>query len=100
MLISRLKSLLCCTLLYSVAAGAQGQADVPGTYSLDSCRAMAVANNKQMRIKAEQIKAAGYQKKEAFAAYLPSIDFAGGYTYNQKNLSIFDSDQHLLKADF
>ena len=28
-------------------------------------------------------------------SYLPSIDFAGGYTYNQKNISIFDSDQHL-----
>ena len=41
--------------------------------SLDSCRAMAMANNKQMRIQAERIKAAGYQKKEAFAAYLPSI---------------------------
>lgn len=95
MRLSRFKSLLCCSILGVAVAGAQAQADVPGVYSLDSCRAMAVANNKQMRIKAEQIKAAGYQKKEAFAAYLPSIDFAGGYTYNQKKLSIFDSDQHL-----
>ena len=52
------------------------------TVSLDSCRAMAMANNKQLRIQAEQIRAAGYQKKEAFAAYLPQIDFAGGYVYN------------------
>ncbi len=77
----------------SLPASALEQADA--TYSLDSCRAMAVANNKQMLIQSERIKAAGYQKKEAFAAYLPSIDFAGGYTYNQKNISIFDSDQHL-----
>jgi len=63
--------------------------------SLDSCRAMAMANNKQLRIQNERIKSAGYQKKEAFAAYLPSIDFAGGYTYNQKKISIFDSDQYL-----
>ena len=74
---------------------AQDRAASDVAVSLDSCRAMAMANNKQMRIQAERIKAAGYQKKEAFAAYLPSIDFAGGYTYNQKNISIFDSDQHL-----
>ncbi len=62
---------------------------------LDSCRQMALRNNKQLRVQAEKVKAAGFQKKEAFAAYLPAIDFAGGYVYNQKNLSIFDSDQHL-----
>lgn len=70
------------------------------TVSLDSCRSWAVSNNKQMRMAKERIKAAGYQKKEAFSAYLPSIDFAGGYTYNQKNLSIFDSDQHLPVQTF
>lgn len=68
--------------------------------SLDSCRAMAIANNKQMRIKTAALRGAGYQKKEAFAAYLPSIDFAGGYMYNQKNLSIFDSDQLLPTKSF
>ncbi len=39
------------------------------TVSLDSCRAMAMANNKQLRIQAEQIRAAGYQKKR----HLPHI---------------------------
>lgn len=68
--------------------------------SLDSCRAMAIANNKQMRVKTEALRGAGYQKKEAFAAYLPSIDFAGGYMYNQKNLSVFDSDQLLPTKSF
>ena len=60
-------------------SAAQGRAAVDEAVSLDSCRAMAMANNKQMRIQAERIKAAGYQKKEAFAAYLPSIDFAGEF---------------------
>ncbi|MDE5912914.1 MAG: TolC family protein, partial [Muribaculaceae bacterium] len=63
--------------------------------TLDECRQMALQNNKQMQIGAEKVKAAGYQKKEAFAAYLPAIDFNGGYVYNQKNLSLFDSDQLL-----
>ncbi|MDE6352220.1 MAG: TolC family protein, partial [Muribaculaceae bacterium] len=68
--------------------------------TLEGCRELALKNNKQMAINNEKIRQAGYQKKEAFAAYLPSIDFAGGYTYNQKNLSIFDSDQLLPTKSF
>ena len=71
-----------------------------GVVSLDSCRQMALHNNKQMRIRAESVNMAHYQNKEAFAAYLPAIDFAGGYTYNQKKLSIFDSDQLLPTKSF
>lgn len=70
------------------------------TYSLDSCRQMAMRNNKQLRIMKESITKAGYQKKEAFAAYLPALDFAGGYVYNQRELSIFDSDQVLPTKSF
>lgn len=74
----------------------QANAQVP----LDSCRSMALRNNKALQIANEKIRQADYQKKEAFAAYLPGIDFAGGYTYNQKNLSIFDSDQLLPTKSF
>lgn len=69
-------------------------------YSLDSCRRMALTNNKEMMVKAEKVRQAEYQKKEAFAAYLPAFDFAGGYTYNQKKISIFDSDQLLPTKSF
>lgn len=70
------------------------------TYSLDSCRAMALSNNKELMVKAERVHQAGYQRKQAFAAYLPALDFAGGYTYNQKKLSLFDSDQLLPTKSF
>lgn len=70
------------------------------TYSLDSCRAMALSNNKELMVKAEHVRQAGYQRKQAFAAYLPALDFAGGYTYNQKKLSLFDSDQLLPTKSF
>lgn len=70
------------------------------TYSLDSCRAMALSNNKELMVKAERVRQAGYQRKQAFAAYLPALDFAGGYTYNQKKLSLFDSDQLLPTKSF
>ena len=68
--------------------------------SLDSCRAMALRNNKQMHINATRIEGAKYQKEVARAAYFPSLDFTGGYTYNQKNISVFDSDQYLPVKTF
>ncbi len=68
--------------------------------SLDSCRQMALQSNKQLMIAKRAVVKAGYQKDEAFAAYLPGIDFAGGYMYNQKNISIFDSDQLLPTKSF
>lgn len=78
-------------------AALTARADV---YSLDSCRRMALNNNKEMMVKAEKMRQAGYMKKEAFAAYLPALDFAGGYAYNQKKLSLFDSDQLLPTKSF
>lgn len=68
--------------------------------SLDSCRTMALRNNKQILINKEKIKATNYQKKEALTAYLPSLDFTGGYIYNQKDISLFDSDQLLPVKTF
>lgn len=70
------------------------------TVSLDSCRSMALTNNKQLRVRAEAVRQTGYQQKEAFAAYLPAIDFNGGYMYNQKEISIFDKDQLLPTKTF
>ena len=92
----KLKSLLAFVAI-SICAGAQTPS---GVVSLDSCRAMALSSNKQLMISRQKIKTAGYQKKEAFAAYLPALDFAGGYAYNQKELSIFSSDQHLPTMTF
>ena len=49
--------------------------------SLDSCRQMALKNNKQLRIAEEKVKGAGYTKKSARGAYFPGIDFTGSYMY-------------------
>lgn len=69
-------------------------------FSLDSCRNMALSNNKAMQIAKERIKAAEYQKKEAFSAYLPGFDFTGTYMYNQKELSLLSGDQMLPTMSF
>lgn len=81
--------------LVFVCANAQHSA-----VSLDSCRRMAIKNNRQMQIQEQRVKSSGYREKEAFAAYLPSIDFNGGYVYNQKDLAVFDSDQLLPTKTF
>lgn len=90
--------------LVLVGLGASAQDDaartLPGVTTLESFRQMALENNKQLMMQRERIRKAGYQKKEAFAAYLPAIDFAGGYVYNQRELSIFDSDQLLPTKSF
>lgn len=86
--------------LCSQPISAQDNLPVEGPVTLEQCRALALSNNKQMRIANEKVRGAGYQRKEAFAAYLPSIDFEGGYAYNQKNISIFDSDQLLPTKTF
>ncbi|MBO4871522.1 MAG: TolC family protein [Muribaculaceae bacterium] len=66
-----------------------------GTVSLDSCRAMALSNNKELRQHDVKIQAAGYQRKEAAAAYLPSVDLEAMYMYNSRQLALVDKDQML-----
>lgn len=79
-------------------AVAVGRAGVP--IPLDSCRNMALRNNKTIQIAQERINAADYQKKQAFAAYLPGFDFAGAYIYNQKEISLLSDDQMLPTKSF
>jgi outer membrane protein TolC len=56
--------------------------------TLDSCRRMALQNNKELLIRREQQRKATFQKRQAAAAFLPAIDLTGGYFYNQKNLEL------------
>lgn len=61
--------------------------------SLDSCRALALANNKDLLISNEKINAAHYQRKAAFTNYLPNFSATGAYMRNQKEFSLLNSDQ-------
>ena len=77
-----------------------GQGEALAQVSLDSCRRMAIANNKEIIQQQIKIEQAGYQRKQAEAAYLPSLDFEGGYIFNQKKLSLVDQDQLLPTKSF
>lgn len=68
--------------------------------TLDSCRNLAMKNNKQIKMADEAIRGAGYLKRSAFAAYLPGIDFSGGYTYNQRKIELLGEDAKLPTMSF
>lgn len=61
--------------------------------SLDSCRALAIANNKDLMISNERINSAHYERKAAFTNYLPSLAATGAYMRNQKEFSLLNNDQ-------
>lgn len=102
MRVSVLSFAMALALSASVPAAAQTSvtADTSSVLTLEQCRSLALVNNKDMRVAQQKIKTADYQKREAFAAYLPALDFAGGYMYNQKDISIFSSDQLLPTKTF
>lgn len=86
-----MKKLFCLALLLSVACLSKSQE----TLSLDSCRALAIANNKELRIGNEKINAAYYERKAAFTNYLPSLSATGSYMRNERNVSLLNEDKFL-----
>ena len=68
--------------------------------TLDSCRNLALRNNKEIQQAALAIEKAGYQRKEAAAAYLPQFDLTAGYIYNSRKVSLIKEDQLLPTKSF
>ena len=68
--------------------------------TLDSCRNMALRNNKEIQQATLGIEKAGYQRKEAAAAYLPQFDLSAGYIYNSRKVSLIKEDQMLPTKSF
>lgn len=84
-----MKKLFLLTILLNMTFIAKGQT----LLSLDSCRALALANNKDLLISNEKINAAHYQRKAAFTNYLPNFSATGTYMRNQKEFSLLNNDQ-------
>ena len=84
-----MKKLFLLTILLSLTFIVKAQSFL----SLDSCRALALANNKDLLISNEKINAAHSQHKAAFTNYLPSFSATGTYMRNQKEFSLLNNDQ-------
>ena len=68
--------------------------------TIDSCRNLALSNNKILRMADEGIRAAGYERKAAASAYLPGVDFAMTYAYNQHKINLLGEDAKLPTMTF
>lgn len=90
-----LRKLILLSTAVAATLGAQAQ-----TVSLDSCRNMAVRNNKAIKMAEEGVIGARYEKKAAFSAYLPGIDFTGTYMYNQHQIELLGEDAKLPTMSF
>ena len=61
--------------------------------TLDSCRAMALRNNKQMRISQVKQDVAANIRKSARTKYLPHVSALGTYQFTSKQLELLSDDQ-------
>lgn len=76
-------------LFFGLSSGIQAQR----TLNLDSCRTLALSNNKELRMSKEKVNAAHYQQKAAFTNFLPKIDMMGTYMRTEKEISLLSDEQ-------
>ena len=74
-----------------VACGAPAMAQQ--LLSLDSCRVMAIRNNKQMGITQQKKVMAHYNTKAARTQYLPKLNVVGGYMFTSREISLLSKEQ-------
>ena len=64
--------------------------------SLDSCRALALRNNKQLNVSKLKTEVAENISKAAKTKYLPKVDALGGYEYNSRSVSLLSDEQKAM----
>ncbi|MBR1463605.1 MAG: TolC family protein [Prevotella sp.] len=63
------------------------------TLSLDSCRVLALRNNKQLAVSRLKQDVAANTRKALRTKYLPKVDMLGGYELVSKEISLLNKDQ-------
>lgn len=61
--------------------------------TLDSCRAMALRNNKQMGVAKMKLEVNANLRKSARTQYLPKVNAVGGYVWMSREISLLNDDQ-------
>ena len=80
--------LMAAVLFLSALTTASGQ-----ILSLDSCRALAIRNNKTLQMSSLKQEAAHWQRKSALTNYYPRISAIGTYQRTSKEVSLLNDDQ-------
>ena len=73
--------------------GCFGSAAAQRVLSLDSCRALALRNNKQINVSRLKQKVAVNTRKAARTKYLPKVDALAGYEFTSREISILSDAQ-------
>ena len=63
------------------------------TLTLDSCRALALSNNKQLAVAHVKQDIAANMRKSARTKYLPRVSALAGYEYTSREISLLSDDQ-------
>ena len=69
------------------------QAPAQVVLNLDSCRALALRNNKELRVAQQKKVEAHYEHKAATTNFLPKINATGAYIRNQRETSLLSDEQ-------
>ncbi len=80
--------ILTCTLMLTVSVRVTGQ-----ELSLDSCRALALRNNKELRMSQLHQEAAHWQRKSALTNYFPRVTAVGTYQRTSREISLLNKKQ-------
>lgn len=81
--------MLCISLLLTSALTVGAQQ----VLTLDSCRALALRNNKQVNVARLSKDLAYYNRKSARTQYLPKVDVLGGYQYTSREINLLSKTQ-------
>lgn len=82
-------------LIFTLSMLASLPSSAQSLLSLDECRSMALENNKEHKIAAEEVAMANYKKKAAFTKYLPDVSLKGAYIRNEKELALIGENMFL-----
>ncbi len=85
-----MKKILTLIVLMGAMTAAEAQTQV---LSLDSCRAMALRNNKQINASRLKKDVAMNLRKSARTKYLPKVDVMGGYEWFSREISLLNDGQ-------
>lgn len=81
------------TLMLLMLPGIQAVNASQCVLTLDSCRNMAVENDKGLRMADSRKQSAYYNRKSAFTSYLPKVSATGIYMHTGKELSLLSDEQ-------
>lgn len=84
-----MKKIILSLIAFVFSTGAWAQ----NVFTLDSCRAMALENNKDMRMASIDREIAELNKKAAFTKYLPRISATGAYVLTSRDINLISDDQ-------